>query len=364
MKKFFILIICLLLCSCSFNIPVFREVIIDEEEPTSTKLTLTMVGDALVHSPIYLDAYENGRYNFAKMFTELEDTFKSSDLMYYNQETILGGKELGYSGYPRFNTPDEFGNTMISLGFNIVSRANNHTLDKGEAGILHSCNFWNKYPQVLTNGSACTPDERDNPRILEANGITYALLSYTISTNGLVRPNDYYVSIYSDERVKNDVQKIRDSCDLLLVSMHWGDEYKSIPNDEQKRIAKYLSDLGVDIVIGTHPHVIEPIEWIGDTLVIYSLGNFISNQSKTNNYNRLIGLLVNIDIIKTSVSDKTSVILDNLNTELIFTSYENSSNYKVIPFSKLDDSILKDYKSYKIKYESIVKYYDKGIVIK
>lgn len=363
MKKIFLLIICFLLCSCSLK-QVFKEVIIDEFEPTSTKLTLTMVGDALIHSSIYKYAYENGIYNFDKIFTEYKTELTNSDLLYYNQETILGGETLGFSGYPRFNTPEEFGNAMINMGFNIVSRANNHTLDKGEAGILNSCNFWNKHPNVLTHGSACTKDERDNPKVMYKNDISYAMLSYTTTTNGLVSPNDYYVNIYSDEIAKQDIEALRKDVDILLVAMHWGDEYRSIPNEEQKRIANFLSTLNVDIVIGTHPHVIEPLEWIDDTLVIYSLGNFISSQTNANNYARLIGLQVNLDIIKTVTKDKTDIKLTNLNTELLYTFYKNTSNYKVIPFSKLDETILPDYKNLKNKYNAIVKYYDNNITCK
>lgn len=361
MKKCLLLIMCLLLCSCTLNEKVFKEVVIDESFPVSNKITLTMVGDALIHSPIYKDAYEDGIYNFGKMFTEFKSEIANSDLLYYNAETILGGEKLGFSGYPRFNTPEEFGRTMINLGFNVVSRANNHTLDKGEAGILNACNFWNKYPHVLTSGSFCTEEESQNPRIMEMNGISYVLFSYTMMTNGLSSPNDYYVSIYSDEAVKRDIEKVKGNVDIILVAMHWGNEYTSTPNDEQKRISEYLASLGVNIVIGTHPHVIEPVEWIGDTLVIYSLGNFISSQTSVNSYNRLIGLLVNIDIIKTETSSETRVILTNLSTSLIYTYYKNHSNYKVIPFSKLDDSILPNYKNLKIKYESIVKYYDQSI---
>ena len=197
----------------------------------------------------------------------------------------------------------------------------------------------------------------------EAAGIKYTLLSYTTYTNGLRSKNDYYVNMYSEEKVKEDISKARDA-DLIIVAMHWGSEYKSLPNEEQIAIGEYLASLGVDIIIGTHPHVIEPIKWIGDTLVIYSLGNFISSQSNVNDYNRLIGLLVNVDIIKTTVHDEVRITLDNLNAELIYTYYKNQSNYKVIPFSKLDNSILKDYKNYKVKYESIVKYYDNSIVVK
>lgn len=363
MKKIWILIICFLLCSCSLK-SVFKEVIIDEFEPSMTKLTLTMVGDALIHSSIYKYAYENGIYNFDKIFEYFKSELIKSELMYYNQETILGGESLGYSGYPRFNTPNAFALTMMNMGFNIVSRANNHTLDKGEEGIINACNFWNKYPSILTNGSACTEDEKNNPRVLEKNGIRYAILSYTTSTNGLKSPNDYYVNIYSDEQVSKDINYLRDQTDIILVAMHWGDEYKSIPNREQKRIASYLASLDVDIIIGTHPHVIEPIEWIDDTLVIYSLGNFISSQASVNDYARLIGLEVNIDIIKTVTKNKTDIKLTNLNTELLYTYYKNAWNYKVIPFSKLNDTILPDYKNLKIKYNSIVKSYDNNIECK
>ena len=361
MKKICILFICFLFCSCSIAIPASKEVIMDEFIPSSSKVTLSMFGDALIHSPIYNDAYEEGRYNFDKMFTELKSTISSSDLLFYNQETIIGGKSLGYSGYPRFNTPPEFGETMINLGFNIVSRANNHTLDRGEPAILNSCNFWNRHPSVLTNGSACTIEERNTPKIFEKNGIKYTLLSYTEMTNGLKAKENYHVNIYSDETVLNDIEKIKNDVDLILVSMHWGNEYTTIPTSEQIRISKYLSSLGANIIIGTHPHVIEPIEWIGNTLVIYSLGNFISNQKTVDDYARRIGLMVNVDIIKTITDHETRITLDNLNTELIYTYSQNNKNFKVIPFSKMSDSYLKNYKNYQNKYNAIIKYYDEHI---
>lgn len=360
MKKVYLLIICLLLCSCT-SISVFKNVIIDTNVPVSSKLTLTMVGDALVHSPIYKDAYKNGIYDFSNLFSEIKDKFKSADLLYYNAESIIGGDTLGYSGYPLFNTPKEFGEMMINMGFNIVSRANNHTLDKGEVGLFYSCNFWNKYPHVLTNGSACTEDERNYIKIMEKNGIRYTLISYTTLTNGFKPKKDYYVNIYSDEQAEIDIESVKNDADVIIVAMHWGNEYQSIPSEEQKRIAAYLSGLGVNIIIGTHPHVIEPIEWINNTLILYSLGNFISAQATTDDYERRIGLMANIDIVKVQIENETKIILDNLNTDLIYTFSNGYKNYKLYPFNRLNDSILKDYKTYKIKYDGIVKYYDKRI---
>ncbi len=364
MKKIILLIICFFLCSCAFE-EVFKNVAIDDFAPTSTKLTLTMTGDALVSPNIYKDAYTKGNYDFKKMFEPLISEIYSSDLLFYNQETVLTDQKLGFSGYPLFTTPQDFGMTMVNLGFNLVNRANNHTLDKGEAGVLTSCNFWNSFPSILTSGSVCTKEESETPKIMEMNGITYTLLSYTVTTDGKTAPNDYYVSIYSPERVKRDIEKVRAETDLVLVSMHWGEEYRTTPTDEQRSIAEYLASLGADIVIGTHPHIIEPVEWLGGTLVIYSLGNLISSQSTKNEYERRIGLLANVDIIKTTVDKKTKIELTNLNTELIYTySTKDNREFSVIPFSKLNETVLNNYKSLKIKYDSIVKYYDNSIVTK
>lgn len=363
MKKILILMLCLFICGCGSEM-VSRNVVIDELDEDSSKLKLTMVGDALVHSPIYNFYRMGDTFDFNGLFTDIDSELEDSDLLYYNQESIIGGKSLGYSGYPRFNTPNEFGEAMITRGFNIVSRANNHTLDKGEAGVKNSCTFWIDHPHVLTSGSYCTPNERMIDNIHSKNGITYTLLSYTTSTNGLTKKNDYDVDIYSDELVKSDVERLRDKVDVLLVAMHWGDEYKNEPNDEQRRIAKYLASLGVDIVIGTHPHVVEPIEWIGDTLIIYSLGNFISNQSSEGDYNRLIELMVSVDIYKTTVNDKVHIDLKNLETELLYMYSSHYRDFKVIAFSKLDDNVLPNYKKKYDKYSRIVKKYDPNITVK
>lgn len=359
MKKIFVSAVCLFLCACSRSI--FKEVALDEDFGSSTTISLAMVGDALIHSPIYTQVKIGDTYDFSGLFNDL-DQILTKDLMYYNQETILGGKDLGYSGYPRFNTPDEFGLEMIRRGFNIVSLANNHTLDKGSKGIEHSVNFWREHKEVLTSGSYLSQKDRERENIYEKNGIKYTLLSYTILTNGLKPSANYEVDIYSDELVKKDVDRVRDKVDLLLVAMHWGNEYSKKPTNEQVRIAKYLASLKVDIVIGTHPHVIEPIEWIGDTLVIYSLGNFISNQTAIDNYSRKIGLLAKIDITKTSYQNRSKTYLSNLKTELLYMNTKNS-DYRVIPFSKLDDSILKDYQSKKDYYTSIVQSLDESIIV-
>ena len=327
---------------------------IEIEEST---LSLIMVGDCLIHGAIYDDAKEdNGTYNFYKMVDLVAPIVKEYDLAFYNQESILGGTSLGLSSYPTFNSPQEVGDTFIDMGFNLVSLANNHTLDRGKNAIYSSLNYWKSKENVMTAGSYSSETERITPNIKEKNGITYALLSYTTTTNGLRRPSDapYLVMTYDDETVKKDVERLRDKVDLIMVSMHWGEEYVHEPTDEQKRIANYLSSLDVDIVIGHHPHVVQPIDFLGDTMVVYSLGNFISSQY---GINKLTGLMASVLVRKTTINGISNITLEYPTAELVYTSsiidsYRHS--YKVYPYTMLTDNILKDYKEHHKKYMNIV----------
>lgn len=339
----------------------------EEVYPKITTASMIMTGDALIHNSVYKDAaLGDGNYDFTKQMTYIEPIIKNYDLAFYNQETIIGGKDLGISTYPLFNSPDEIGDCMVNMGFNMVNLASNHTLDKGEKGVLYSLGYW-KTKDVLTAGSYESEEDRTTPRIREVNGIKYTLLAYTTSTNGLQHPSgkDYYAVTYSDEKAKQDIERVKDQVDVIFVSMHWGTEYYQGVDDNQKRIAQYLADLGVNVIIGTHPHVLEPIEYIGDTLVIYSLGNFISAQIGAE---KLTGALVTLNISKTVNEDQTSFItLSDLNAQLIYTSYKKTSNYwsdfKVIPYDQLTDDILPGYKDYYNKISSVVKQYNESISV-
>lgn len=338
-----------------------------KEETKTSKLSLVMVGDALLHSSLYNDGYKNGVYDFKPQLELIKPIIQNYDLAFYNQESILGGTSIGLSDYPTFNSPWEFGDAMIDAGFNMVSLANNHTLDKGEKAVMSSCEYW-KDKDVLTAGSYCSEDEANEIKIKEKNGIKYTLLAYTYGTNGIPVPSgkDYLVNLYSDEKAKADIEKVRDKVDLLIVSMHWGTEYKTEPTEEQKRQAEYLSSLGVDIIIGTHPHVIEPITYINDTLVIYSLGNFISAQSTNNDYNTMVELMTSVDVIKEEKNGKTTIKLDNLNNELLYNYYKKGSrwtDFKVIPFSKMNSTYNSDYQRLYNKYSEVVRLYNKDIPI-
>lgn len=338
-----------------------------EPEVKEERLSLIMVGDALLHSSLYRDGYQNGTYDFTSQLELIKPEIQKHDLAFYNQESILGGTSIGLSDYPNFNSPQEFGDAMIDAGFNLVSLANNHTMDRGVTAIQNSCDYW-KTKDVLTAGSYCSAEDAEEIKIKEKNGIKYTMLAYTYGTNGITVPSDkpYLVNLYSDELAKADIEKVRDKVDLLIVSMHWGTEYRSEPTDEQKREAEYLSNLGVDIIIGTHPHVIEPISYINDTLVIYSLGNFISAQSTNNDYNTMVELMTSVDVVKTTKDGQSEIKLENLNNELLYNYYQKDSrwhNFKVIPFSQMNETYNSDYKRLYEKYSSVVRMYNPDIEI-
>lgn len=356
-KSLLIVLIVFLFAGCTDN----KERITQTSTNYNYKASLIMAGDALIHNGVYLDAYQgNNSYDFKPMFEYIKPIVKSFDLAYYNQETIIGGKKIGLSTYPRFNSPEEIGDALIDTGFNMVSLANNHTLDRGETAIINSYNYWSD-KRVITAGSYASLESRNNANIFTTNNIRIAFLSYTTTTNGLNLPNgkDYLVNVYSDEIVKKDIENLNNNADFIIVAMHWGNEYVHEPNDEQKRIANYLSSLGVNLIIGTHPHVIEPIEYINNTLVIYSLGNFISAQT---GLAKRIGLLVGLDINKSIQNGNVSVKIDNIRTELIYTYYDNYKDFKVIPFNNLNNNLLNNYESIQDSYNNIVnKYYDGSI---
>ena len=327
------------------------------------KLSLIMVGDALIHGAVYADAKTGAnKYNFLPMFTEVRDVFKGYDLAFYNQETVLGGSEIGISTYPRFNSPYEVGDAFLDMGFNLVSLATNHTLDRGFKAIENSRKYWNtKKDSVIAAGSYATQEEKDEVIVKEKNGIKYGFLAYTTLTNGLVRDKgkEYSLNVFDKELVKKDVEKLKEKADLIIVSMHWGVEYSHSVSAEQKEIAKYLSDLGVNVVIGTHPHVVEPIEFIGNTLVVYSLGNFISAQIGVE---KLTGLVVDVNISKTTIDDKVYINVEEPRADLVYTcKAKQCGHFKVYPYNKLNNKILANKDTLFNKYMGIVRNLDKNI---
>lgn len=366
--------------------------IINKNEDKHYEASLIAVGDYLIHSSVYKDANRlaNGDgYDFKPMISYIKEIVSNYDIAYYNQETILGGSELGLSDYPTFNSPYEAGDAMLDAGFNLVSLATNHTMDSGKKAVENSCKYWQSKENVLTAGSYCSEEERNKINIKEINNIKYTMLNYTYGTNGMPVANDYLVNVWPTDidninnpekdtkyqaykkQVKEDIDKVKDKVDFLIVAMHWGVEYTHEPTAYEKDMASYLASLGVNLIIGTHPHVIQPVTWIDDTLVIYSLGNFISaqyqNKSTCTNYKCTTELMTNLKIEKDIKNNQTSVKITNVENELLYNYYNQSTwrNFKVIPFSnpKIKE-YLPNYKEVYNTYKAVVQKMDNEITVK
>ena len=278
-----------------------------ETEPVElpvTKATFVGCGDNIVYTGTLWEAtahaYAGGReYNFKPIYSEVADTISSADIAYINQETVMDGGAP--SSYPMFNSPQDLGWDLSELGFDIVNIANNHMLDRGGDGLKATIDFWKTQSAVMIGGNL-DHDDYDDIEIIERNGIRVALLSYCEMTNGLTIGANYDIWIpYLDkDDIVRQCESVKDKCDLILCSVHWGDEGSFKPNDKQRNWAQIMADAGVDVIIGTHPHVIHPIEYLtgkngNRTLCVYSLGNFMAMQA--DDYN-MLGGMVSFDIVK------------------------------------------------------------------
>ncbi len=332
-------------------------------EPTSTpsinKVRLFLTGDGLLHDSVYTDANEDGTYNFSKQLDEVLNVVSNYDLAYYNQETILGGTELGLSGYPTFNSPKEFGSYMVSKGFNLVSTANNHCLDKGFTGVQSSRDFWNAQTNVLMSGTNSTEEEHNVIPSIEINGIKIAFLAYCENTNGIEPDYSWEVNYFPghEEEMLNKVTQAKSENDVVIVSMHWGTEYSHEVNDTQYTLADELTKAGADVVVGNHPHVIQPFQWVNDKPVFYAMGNLISTQLNQEN---LVGMCASLDITK---NEDGSIVIDNVCADLTYTTMEGTYpdlryNIQVHPMNVVSDETLqaqqcnKDYYTVSELYES------------
>ena len=362
-----------------------------EVKEENYEASLIAVGDNLIHSSVFKDANKHANYNgydFKPMITYIKDIVSNYDIGYFNQETILGGTELGLSDYPTFNSPYEAGDAMLDAGFNLVSLATNHTVDRGKKAVVNSCAYWKDKTDVLTSGSYCSDEERNEIKIAEVNNISYTMLNYTYGTNGMPVSNDYLVNVWPTDLeindpdrdtkyqeykkiVKEDIERVRDKVDVLIVAMHWGVEYTHTPTKYEVDMAEYLASLDVDLIIGTHPHVIQPVTWIDDTLVIYSLGNFISaqyqNQSTCKYYKCTVGLMTSLKIEKSVKGEDVNIKISNVENELIYNYYNQSSwrGFKVIPFSNPDiANYLPDYRNVYETYKKVVQDIDSSMYVK
>ena len=257
------------------------------DEVVNSKVTLVAVGDNLIHNTlIAAGEQEDGSLDYTSLYANIKPEIEKADIAVIDQETILGGSSFEYTGYPLFNSPWEIGDAAIDAGFDIFNCATNHTMDMGWAGIEKELEYFSGKENVVALG--INEDERDYNSITyyEKNSITFALLNYTFGTNGIPLPEDkpWCVNLLDKDKVTADIKEARENADVVIVFPHWGTENSHDVSDYQKEYTQLFSDLGVDIVIGCHPHVLQPVEWVTNEstgkkmIVYYSLGNFISHQ--------------------------------------------------------------------------------------
>ncbi|MFA5561470.1 MAG: CapA family protein [Eubacteriales bacterium] len=252
------------------------------------RVSVVMVGDLLMHTFVQMSGHKpEGGYCFDHLFSHVRSGIKEADIAIINQETPLCGEAMGLSGYPCFNAPFEVADAIAGAGFTVVLQATNHTLDKGKEGVLACRRYWRqKHPNIYLVGSAGSAEEAAQVCVVERKGIRVAVLNYTYGTGGVPLPPDspYLVRVLDEGTVRADVARAKELADFVILCPHWGTEYSHTPSNEQRRLCEVFLDCGVDLVIGTHPHVIQPVEWWESErgqrmLVYYSLGNFVNSAS-------------------------------------------------------------------------------------
>lgn len=293
---------------------------ITTEAPTPTPLptptpfpeydiSLMAVGDNLMHmGVVYTGKQADGTYDYSVLFEGISEFLEIADIKIINQETILGGNERGFSGYPYFNSPTEVGDAIAESGFNVVLQASNHSADQGTDGLITCANFWDtKYPEILMTGIYADKIETDewNERnadripLLTIDDYTFAILNYTYGPNMEIMPESLeghlellcgYDTVSNrldfttlNPQVLADIEKADELADMVIVCPHWGTEYITAPSSYQEKFALQMTEAGADVIIGTHPHVVQPVEWItaengNRALCFYSLGNYVSTQ--------------------------------------------------------------------------------------
>lgn len=266
-------------------------IVSDATAPQDQEVTirLAMVGDVLVHRPVWESGQQaDGTYQYDHLFVQVAPDIQAADVALVNQETVLGGTELGLSSYPTFNSPQEVGDAEAAAGFDVICKATNHTVDKGTAGIGNELAFWReRHPGVAVVGAADSQETYDTIYVYEKDGFKVAILNYAYGTNGIPLPadNPWAVHLLDENAIRADVARAQELADLVVVSPHWGTEYVAGPDAMQQQYADLFCELGVDVVIGTHPHCLGPVEVRTradghQTLIYYSLGNFVSAQNQ------------------------------------------------------------------------------------
>ena len=349
MKTIIIAIIFSLLVSLQhflFNSEQSENPQIVELEDSLLTAKLCFVGDLMCHSTQFNYAkVDADSFDFTGVFREVKSYLSEADLTIGNLETVIAGKENGYSGYPYFNAPDDFVYALKDAGLDLLITANNHALDQGWDGVKRTIDVINEN-KIHRTGTFTSQEDQDSIRIFQINSIKIAILAYSENTNGVSIPKgkNFIINLIDEERIKQDILLARNkNVDLVLVHLHYGPEYNREPSDYQKEIVRKIIEAGADIIIGGHPHVIQPFECfqtnntkLDSGFVAYSLGNFISNQRWR--YSDA-GVILNIQISKNLFTD--SVYINDINyipTWVFKGNTENGKEYIILPAQFSNDT--------------------------
>lgn len=285
--------------------------------PEDINITMSVIGDIMCHDSQYKDAYVKATdsYDFSYVFSDIQKYLQVADIAVGNLETTFAGKERGYSNYPTFNTPEQLAYNLKTLGLDVLSTANNHSLDKGYTGLVSTLNFLDD-AGIAHTGTYASAEDQNKILIQNVKGISIAFLSFTYGTNGIPVPSgkDYCINLIDEDLILSQIELAKaQNPDIICVFMHWGIEYKTKQNKEQERLANLLFENGVDVILGGHPHVLQPMEkrqitladgTTKDGFIIYSLGNFISGQRDLDTKSSAI---LNLNITKNGKTGKISV---------------------------------------------------------
>lgn len=319
----------------------------DKKASNDTTVNFLSVGDNLIHDGIYKQANKRAGgkgYDFSYCYENIASTVAEADIATINQETIISSSHEP-SGYPQFNSPKEVGDEIAKIGFDVIAMANNHMVDMGEKGLKNAIDYWDSVQGITRTGAYKNKADMNRVEFVESNGLKIGLVAATQYTNGLYLPKDSELEIiYTSEVeiIESKIKAAKAQCDMVLVNVHWGNEYQTDPTADQRKLAQKMSDWGADVIIGHHPHVLQPIEFIERadgtrTLVAYSLGNFISQQ---NTPLRVLGGMIKYSVTKDS---KTNTLkIDNVSFIPTVTHYVSGvDDVKIYKLSQYSDALAK-----------------------
>ncbi len=320
------------------NLPVNTDDTLEESEEKEETITLTAAGDCLMHNTqIWSGVQQDGSYSFPTFFADIEYLIKQGDYSSTNFEAPMAGADAGYSGYPIFNSPDAAAEAFANAGFDLIITANNHILDKGFDGALRTMQVLHD-SDLDTVGTYLSAEDKQQFLIKDIRNVKVGYLAYSYSTNGMPVPPEhpYFFNFLDPEQILADIEALRPQVDVLVLVLHWGVEYSPQPTNEQKDLARQFLTAGADIILGSHPHVIQSMEVLKindkDKFVIYSMGNFISHQK---GLERNSGIVLKLKLTKDFDSGKT--ILSEVSYTPTYSHFYEANgklNFRVVPVEK------------------------------